>query len=362
MTGLAAHILPFFHTLLSLFATGEQATIVFAGDAMQHKAQIDAARRADGSYDYTGCFDAVRPYIESADYAVVNFEASLGGKPYSGYPCFSAPDEYSVALADAGFDFFLLANNHILDRRDRGMHRTVNMLDSIGMPYAGVYHDSVARDTLVPAIVDVGGFKVALLNYTYGTNGITLSGTGIVDYIDRRLMAEDVACARQTGADIVAACVHWGDEYKLLPSPSQKSLADYLVSLGVDMIIGGHPHVVQPMEMRSGPDGKPVLVVYSLGNFISNMKTADTRGGVMVRVRLSRDETGRAEVSGASYLPVFTEPPSGDRRNFRICYAPESSDPRAAVFMRRAEDLFKRYNINVARDTIYSSSYPSIPN
>ena len=120
--------------------------------------------------------------------------------------------------------------------------------------------------------------------------------------------------------------------------------------------------MVQPMEMRSGPDGKPVLVVYSLGNFISNMKTADTRGGVMVRVRLSRDETGRAEVSGASYLPVFTEPPSGDRRNFRICYAPESSDPRATVFMRRAEDLFKRYNINVARDTIYSSSYPSISN
>ena len=90
MTGLAAHILPFFHTLLSLFATGEQATIVFAGDAMQHKAQIDGARRADGSYDYTGCFDAVRPYIESADYAVVNFEASLGGKPYSGYPCRSS--------------------------------------------------------------------------------------------------------------------------------------------------------------------------------------------------------------------------------------------------------------------------------
>jgi len=349
LANLLSFILPLIPEVLTV---GEQsAEMLFAGDAMMHEGQISAARRPDG-YSFDGCFDAVRPYIESADYAVVNFEASLGGKPYRGYPCFSAPDGYPEALTDAGFDFFLLANNHILDRSDKGLHRTIALLDSLRIPHAGVYHDPAARDSLVPAIVDVKGFKVGLLNYTYGTNGITVRGRAVVNYIDSGRIAADVKATRNAGAELIALCIHWGDEYRLLPNGAQKALADKLTAMGVDMIIGGHPHVIQPMEMRAGPDGRPVLLVYSLGNFISNMKTDNTRGGAMVRVRLERDSIGRARVGSAAYSLVFTEPPANGA-NYRLVPAHKSSHPKATAFRRNAEAIFGKHNRGVPADTLF---------
>ena len=141
----------------------------------------------------------------------------------------------------------------------------------------------------------------------------------MVDYIDRERIAADVKATREKGAELVAVAMHWGEEYVLLPVGSQRKLADYLVSLGVDMIIGGHPHVVQPFEMRRNPvTGRNVLVTYSLGNFISNMKTRDTRGGALAEVTLSRDSVGTAVVSDARYHLVFTVPPSASSRNFTV--------------------------------------------
>lgn len=327
------------------------AEMLFAGDAMMHDGQINAAKRADG-YSFEGYFDAIRPYVESADYAVVNFEASLGGKPYRGYPCFSAPDEYPRALTDAGFDFFLLANNHILDRSDKGLHRTITLLDSLNIPHSGIYHDAAARDSLVPSVVDVNGFKVGMLNYTYGTNGITVRGNAVVNYIDLDRIKADIDASRKAGAELIALCIHWGDEYKLLPNARQRELADKLTALDVDMIIGGHPHVIQPMEMRRGPAGKPVLLVYSLGNFISNMKTDNTRGGAMVRVSLERDSAGDARVGSAAYSLVFTEPPS-QGRNYRLVPAHESANPKAALFLKNAEAIFRKHNRGVSADSLF---------
>lgn len=348
---LLADLLSFILPLVPELATlprHQSADLLFAGDAMMHEAQINASRTKDGSHDFYSCFEDIRPYVEQADYAVVNFEASLGGKPYRGYPCFSAPDEYPKALADAGFDFFLLANNHILDRRDKGLHRTITQLDSLGIPHTGIYHDAAARDSLVPAIVNVRDFKIGLLNYTYGTNGITVQGDAVVDYIDPKKIETDIQAARNAGAELVAVCIHWGDEYRLLPNATQKSLADRLIVSGADMIIGGHPHVVQPIEMRNGPTGKPVLLVYSLGNLISNMKTADTRGGAMVRVRLERDSIGQARVGSAAYALVFVDPAT-----YRLKNAETESDPRAKAFFKNASELFNRHNINVPSDTLF---------
>ncbi len=324
----------------------DEAELLFAGDAMQHQSQLDASRRGK-TYDYTGCFDAVKPYISSADFAVVNFEASIGGRPHTGYPCFSAPEEYASALVDAGFDYFLLANNHILDRRDKGLHRTINALDSLRIPHSGIYHNSAARDTLSPEIVLVNGFRIALLNYTYGTNGITLQGPAIVNYIDQKKIGEDIARARSKGAEIVCVCIHWGDEYHLLPNASQRALADKLVDMGVDLIIGGHPHVIQPMEIRPRPDGSKALLVYSLGNFLSGMKTDDTRGGAMVKVRLKRDSKGRALVDDASYSLVYVDP------GFRLVPVSKADDPRAKTFRKRAEDIFNKHNKSVPADSLF---------
>lgn len=329
----------------------QNAELLFAGDAMMHEGQITAAKNGHG-YSFDGYFDSIRPYVESADFAVVNFEASLGGKPHRGYPCFSAPDEYPRALVDAGFDFLLLANNHILDRRDKGLHRTIATLDSLHIPHAGVYHDASARDSLIANIVDVNGFKIGLLNYTYGTNGITIQGKAVVNYIDFDRIGSDVALMRQAGAELIAVCIHWGDEYRLLPNPSQKAMARKLIDMGVDMIIGSHPHVVQPMEMHTAAEGKPVLLVYSLGNFISNMKTDNTRGGAMVRVRLERDSAGTARVKSAAYSLVFTEPASNGK-NYRLVRAHTSSHPKANVFRRNAIKIFDEHNINVPQDSTY---------
>lgn len=345
------NLLSFIMPLLPEIRTQPQsAELLFAGDAMMHEAQIAAAKTA-GGYDFGGCFDSIRTYVSSADFAVVNFEASLGGKPYRGYPCFSAPDEYPGALTDAGFDFFLLANNHILDRRDKGLHRTISTLDSLRIPHCGIYHDAADRDSLVPCIVNVNGFKIGMLNYTYGTNGIPVQGNAIVNYIDTTGIAADIRATRNAGAELVAACIHWGDEYKLLPNHRQKRLADKLADLGVDMIIGGHPHVIQPMELRRRDD-KNILVVYSLGNFISNMKTTDTRGGAMVRVRLERDSIGTPRIAAATYALVFTEPPASGR-NFRLMPARRSRDCRAAAFSRNAMNIFNNHNLNVAQDSTF---------
>lgn len=318
------------------------ATLLFAGDAMMHEAQITASRTQSGAHDFSEWFGEISPIISEADFAVVNLEAPLGGKPYSGYPCFSAPDEYPRALTDAGFDFFLLANNHILDRRDRGLHRTIAALDSLGIPHTGVYHDSAARDSLAAKAIDVNGFKIGLLNYTYGTNGIPVQGDAVVDYIDRAKIAADIKAARGNGAELIAVCIHWGEEYTLLPNASQKRLADDLLTLGADLVIGGHPHVVQPMELRTRADGRQALVVYSLGNFISNMRTTDTRGGALVRVELRRDSAGHARIASADYSLVFVEP-----GKFRLTDPATSGDYRAKAFEKNARAIFDKHNQNV---------------
>lgn len=345
-------------SLCALVLPHDHAELVFAGDAMQHQRQIDAARQPDGSLDYSPYFTALTPYISSADYAVVNLETPLGGAPYSGYPMFCAHDNYVTALTDAGFDLMLLANNHILDRRDKGVIRTISTFEAMGMPWLGVYRDEAHREEIVPLIREINGFRIAFLNYTYGTNGIEKRTPIAIDYIDRELIAKDVKKARDKGAELIVACMHWGDEYKLLPNKEQKSLARYLEELGVEMIIGGHPHVIQPMELRKSEiTGRPVLTVYSLGNFISAMRTTDTRGGAMVRVQLGRDMDGKAEVKGASYRMVFVQPPVKRGDNFRLLPAESDEvDPsfkqRRDGFVKNARQIFDRHNINVPLDTV----------
>lgn len=294
-----------------------EAVLLFAGDAMQHKAQLEAAATGDGTYSYTECFEPVKDLVMDADYAVVNLETPLGGKPYRGYPCFSAPDSYAGALIASGFDLLLTANNHTLDTRDRGLKRTVDVLDSLAIDHIGTYKNATARTTEIPLVVNIKGYKVGFLNYTYGTNGIEIQSDVVVDYIDREKMAKDIAATRSAGAEIVCVAVHWGDEYQLLPNKSQKDLAKWLCDQGVDIIFGGHPHVIQPMELIDNKaTGRKTALFYSLGNFISNMKTRDTRGGAVSRVTLKRDSEGTAYVDNLTYQLVFTVPPTKSGDNF----------------------------------------------
>lgn len=331
-------------SFLSLVFGNDEAEIVFAGDAMMHAAQIEYARKNNGTYDFSEYFREIDDYIRSADYAVVNLETPVSTAPYTGYPCFNAPSEYLDALSDAGFDLFLTANNHTLDRRDRGLCNTIDSLDVRRLAHIGTYKTDSARKNVMPFIKEINGIKIGFLNYTYGTNGFVPGKDVRVDYIDREQMQHDVDVTRNAGAEFIFACIHWGVEYQMLPHPSQTSLADYLRQIGVDAIIGGHPHVIQPFELK---DGK--LTAYSLGNLISNMRTKDTRGGALIKVTLKRGSDGTVGIADAVYRLVFTEPADGSH-NFRLQWADISSDPRAKAFVQSARTIFDKHNINVREE------------
>ncbi len=351
----------------SLPQPAQEAELIFAGDAMQHSAQIEAAHTVNDTYDYSECFFSIKPYIENADYAVVNLETPLGGAPYTGYPCFSAPDSYAKSLIDCGFDLLLTANNHTLDRRDKGLIRTINTLDSLGISHIGTYVNDSIRNEEIPFIKDINGFKVGFLNYTYGTNGFIPGKDVVVNYIDTIKIKEDIISTRKAGAELIAVNIHWGDEYVLLPNKSQQHLAEFLAREGVEMIIGGHPHVVQPLKLTVQPNDstKKQLTVFSLGNFISNMKTRDTRGGIVVKVKLRRDPSGRAYVDKAYYKPIFTIPAAPGRNFWVVDATTPIADPQwdyhRIQFMESATNLFERHNINVQLDMMpMSSCHPDL--
>lgn len=343
-------------SIVSLLQSNHTVNLTFVGDAMQHAPQITAAQQADGTYDYSQCFQHLVDDITWADLAVVNLECPLGGKPFTGYPCFSAPDSYARQLRDVGFDLFLTANNHCLDRRDKGLVRTCQMLDSLGIPHIGTYRNQQERDRAVPLIVNVKGMKIAFLDYTYGTNGIPIQGDVVVDLIDQQLIARDIAIARQRGAHAICVNLHWGIEYQLKPVAEQRTLADFLVAQGVDLIIGGHPHVVEPMEVRYSQEyDKNVLLVYSMGNFISNQSDIDTRGGAMVKVSL-RMENGHAVIVEPRYKLFFVQKPRFGGENYVLI--PESrpdllrDDAKGEFnrFMTRTHDLVTSHNKGVPNE------------
>lgn len=330
-------------------------TLLFAGDLMQHQGQIDAARRPDGSYDYTPCFQYVKEEVSRADVAIANLEVTLAGRPYRGYPQFSAPDEYAQAVKEAGFDVLLTANNHCLDRRQKGLERTIRVLDSLQIPSVGTYTDKSDRESRYPLIIERNGFRIALLAYTYATNGIEAQAPNIVNYINKAQIIEDIRKARLQKADVIIACMHWGIEYRMLPEYQERQMADWLIAQGVDHVIGGHPHVLQPMEIR--PDDYTAarhVVVYSLGNYISNMSAPNTDGGAMLKLELKRIGHITA-LADCSYSLVWTSRPSlrggGNYLLYPAANPPEGITPeeksRLSTFLQKARNLFKKNNIDI---------------
>ena len=327
--------------------------LLFAGDLMQHQAQIDAARMTSG-YDYHACFARMKTEIGRADVAVANLEVTLAGKPYRGYPQFSAPDEYLTAIKEAGFDVLLTANNHCLDGGGKGLERTLCMLDSLHIDHLGTYRTAEERAQRHPLLVETKGMRIAFLNYTYGTNGLEVKSPQIVNYIDTALIKKDLRQARAMRPDAIIACMHWGLEYKNLPEASTRRLARWLIDQGVDHVIGSHPHVVQPMEVVTGKDGKRHLLVYSLGNYISNMSKIGTDGGLMVRLQLTKEHDA-TRMSHCAYSLVWTSRPvlSG-KKQYEIYPAArppegmtEAEQQRLNRFVKESRKLFEKHNSGI---------------
>lgn len=297
----------------------QELTLLFVGDLMQHQAQIDAAHRSDGSYDYRHCFSLVSERIREADVAIGNLEVTLGGEPYRGYPQFSAPDEYLYALCDAGFDILATANNHSLDRHRRGLERTLALIDSTNIVAMGTYRNADDRAQRYPLLIEKNGLRIALLCATYGTNGIAVTSPNIVNSLSRNELEADIRCARSMKPDVIIAYIHWGNEYQRYPGVEQQSLARWLISQGVDHVIGSHPHVVQPIELIAHEEYPTQhAVVYSLGNYVSNMSIAHGDVGMWVELTLEKIGT-TTRLKTIDYDFVWTERAALSRRgDFRI--------------------------------------------
>ena len=326
-----------------------RVTMLCIGDMMQHDAQITAAYNAvTKQYDYSSYFAHFDSISKAADIAVCNFEVTLGGKPYKGYPCFSAPDEYLGAIVDAGYDVFLTANNHCLDKGRTGVVRTIDHLRDAGITQLGTYKDSLDRVKNYPVLLICNGVRIALLNFTYGTNGLTPSEGSIVNYIDKDEIMRDIEKAQLMSPDFILAFPHWGIEYKTQPNQEQKNLARWLIENGVDHVIGGHPHVVQPAEIITTGDGRRHLVEYSLGNVISNMKIRHTVGGIFMGLTLDKEDYNKTADSAwwssfkvarpaETRLKNFTAYPVG----FDASEMPEGEAARAEKYFKDAREVME---------------------
>jgi len=337
-------------------------SLLFAGDIMGHDSQIASAyEAAKKTYNYSSCFRLVKPYVDSVDLAIGNLELTLAGPPYTGYPQFGSPDALGTTLKDIGFDVLVTANNHCVDRGRKGLERTIMMLDSFKIAHTGTFVDSLARVNESPLIVEKNGFKLAILNYTYGTNGIPVTAPNIVNHLDTAVMRKDLVQAKEARPDAIIVFTHWGLEYESLPAKKEKDLTEFCFKHGAQMVIGAHPHVLQPMEWRKD---KNQFVAYSLGNYISGQRKRYTDGGAMAYLELEKvsfkPDSTVTTIDSAGYYLGWVYRTADANKDYYLLPVPlvekeswkyiKDAESNAAfkVFVEDSRLLFRKYNKDVA--------------
>lgn len=333
------------------------ATIVSTGDILMHKPVIDVNWK-DGSYDFESIFRYIAEDVTAADYAVANLETTLAstdnGYQYAGYPNFNCPDAIVDAAKDAGFDMLLNGNNHSYDTSSVGMHRTISIIRDRGLDHIGIVDTDEEKRYLIK---EINGINIGMICYTYETdnradtvalNGLPLKAEdkNLVNAFDYNALdtfyAElegHLADMEADGAEATMLYIHWGDEYQLKQNANQSKIAQKICDLGVDVIVGGHPHVVQPMDLLEStvdPDHKTVCL-YSMGNAVSNQRqgnltaisTAHTEDGVLFSVTFSKYSDGTVYVETTDLLPVWVyrrTDGTGNEYNMLPLHIEESGD------------------------------------
>ncbi len=287
-------------------------SIAAIGDVMCHNTQYrDAYVSSTGEYDFNYVFDEIKQYTSEADLTIGSLETVFGGAEigYSNYPMFNSPDALATALGNIGVDVLSTAGNHALDKGYNALTRTIDVLNTAGISNVGTYKSQEERDTVL--IKEVEGVKIAIINYTYGTNGIAIP-TGkeySVNLIDKDLMLKDIESAKAQEVDMIIACMHWGTEYLREANSEQEELADFLFQNGVNVILGNHPHVIQPMEKRTVTltDGttQDGFIVYALGNFICDQNYQYTRNSAILNLEITKKASGEITIDEAKYTPIY---------------------------------------------------------
>lgn len=285
------------------------AKLVAIGDILLHQPVYKDAKTTDGTYDFTAMFEKVKPFIESADIAVANQETMIGGPELglSSYPKFNSPYEIGDALKYSGIDLVTIANNHTLDRGEKAILNAIDYWDQIEMPYTGAFKSPDDRNMV--RTVTKNDITFSFLSYSYGTNGMPVpeGKPYLINLIDLPLIEQDVKKAK-TISDVVVVSMHWGNEYEKTPNDTQINLANELSSMGVDIIIGHHPHVLQPVDWIERPDGTRTFVMYSLGNFLSSQEGLEKLTGGIGGVEITKvvdSEKTVIKLDHPSFVPTY---------------------------------------------------------
>lgn len=287
-------------------------TLTAIGDTLCHNTQYwDAYNSETKEYDFSYVYEDIKYYTKVADITVGSLETTFAGedKGYSNYPTFNSPDSLATSLKKIGVDIISLAGNHALDYGYSGLCRTIDVLDEADISHLGTYKTEEEQEKLL--IKNVKGVKIAFINYTYGTNGIPVPSDKkyCLNLIDKNLISKQIEKAKEQNVDMIVACMHWGTEYKTVANNEQKELADYLFKNGVDIIIGNHPHVLEPMEKKTITldDGttKDVFVVYALGNFTADQRDEITRDSAILNLNITKNLDGKISINKVNYVPIY---------------------------------------------------------
>ena len=293
-----------------------EVDLLMVGDILLHDNVQNSGKLSDGTYNYDHLFANVIEEVQAADVAIANQEVILGGVELglSGYPRFNGAYEVGDALVRAGFDVILHATNHTMDKGKEGLVNCMNFWEEKYPEVAvlGVFDSQESFDNDI-YVYEEDGLKVAILNYTYGTNGLPVPSDMpyAVAMLEKEKVIEDLQKAEEI-ADFTVVCPHWGTEYQHKPSEEQREWAELFMEYGADLVIGVHPHYIQPVEMLTEDNGEEMLVYYSLGNFINSTSdsgrgTADRMIGGMAKVTIAKTEDGEAYIKTYGVEPLVTQ-------------------------------------------------------
>lgn len=332
--------------------------VAFTGDIMGHDPIIQSAfDKVSKNYDYTPIFRHVAPYFRTCNLVIGNLELTLGGAPYSGYPQFSSPDQLAFDLHRSGYNLLLTANNHAYDRGKKGMERTLSVLDSIGMMHTGTFRDTAERERLYPFLWQHQHFRLAILNYTYDTNGIRVHPPNVVNLIDTAQIRIDLAKARHLQADFILVIFHWGNQYEQYENKEQRSLAQFCINLGADAILGAHPHVVQPFDYLTPQSDtlKKVPVFFSVGNFISNQRTLYRDSGIIAELTLVK-KGNRTHIQQVGYHLTWVHKQQPPKIGYTIIPIRKGEAGMSALGLTRADWMQMMLNASHIRKQLHNVS------
>ncbi len=287
-------------------------TVTFSvvGDLMCHSTQFNYARQADSTFNFKPVFREIKKYFDNSDVVIGNLETVVFGNEinYSGYPVFNTPEDFLKGLKYAGFDILVTANNHIFDQREKGVVNTIDFILKNDMKSSGAYKTQSERDSV--KLFEKSGLKFALLSYTYAVNlyKIPKQSKFMVNLIDPELIKRDIEKAKKQNADLVIVYFHFGSEYSRSENNYQKNIVEKAISYGADIIIGAHPHTLQPIEFYKTNNAiiDSGFVAYSLGNFISNQRWRYSDGGMVLNFSVTKNfSTEKSKLDAVRYLPIW---------------------------------------------------------